>query len=318
MNRRDFLRSSLLVLASNRKTPNNSAAALDRWKNLKVGIICDEVTPDFETALKWIKGQNLGWVELRNLWGTYVTDLGDSDVRRAKQLLDKYGIRVSNIATAFLKATLPGTSPIPNEQMNQPFGIYPYEEHGRLLERAFEKARAFGVKKVRIFSFWRVSSPGEIFEKVKNHLVKAVGMAERAGLMLVLENEYACNVGTGTELAAMLKAIPSKNLAALWDPGNSFFAGEKPYPDGYRKLDIMRLRHMHLKDAEYDVNLQKRRWVPIGSGEIDIRGQIAALIRDRYAGIISVETHYVPENGAPTDGSLESLNGLRRIMKSLQ
>src|SRR6059036_3257687 len=137
--RREFLRSALLVLASNRNPRKGSAAIADAWKGLKVGIISDEVSTDFETALVWMKAQGLGWVELRNLWGTYVTDLGESDLRRAKGLLDKYGIRVSNIATAFLKAALPGTTPIPNQQMKEPFGIYPYEEHYPLLNRAFEK-----------------------------------------------------------------------------------------------------------------------------------------------------------------------------------
>jgi sugar phosphate isomerase/epimerase len=246
-----------------------------------------------------------------------VTDLGESDVRRAKGLLDKYGIRVSNIATAFLKAALPGTTPIPNQQMKEPFGIYPYEEHYPLLNRAFEKAKAFGVDKVRIFSFWRVGSPGEVFERVKEHLVAAAGIAEKAGIVLMLENEYACNVGTATELAAMLKAIRSNYLTGLWDPGNCFFLGERPYPDGYKKLDVTRIQHMHLKDAMYDAKIGKRRWVPIGSGETNIPEQLGDLIRDRYAGVISVETHYVPEGRTAADGSLQSVTGLRKIIQSL-
>lgn len=292
-----------------------SRAAVRGPGRLKFGIISDEVSEDFETALKWIHAQGLDWVELRNLWGTYVTDLEDRDVVRAKRLLERYGIRVSTVDTAFLKVTLPGSTALPNDQMTQPFGIYPYSEHDAVLLRGFEKARKFGTDKVRIFSFWRVSDPREIFEKVKLRLVRSVEMAEKARIRLLLENEHACNVGTGTELAEMLQAIPSRRLSGLWDPGNSFAGGEEPYPKGYSKLDKGRIRHMHLKDAIRDEN--GHRWTPVGQGQTDIRGQLSALSRDGYRDVISLETHYIPKDGSPADGSLESVRGLKRILDVL-
>jgi sugar phosphate isomerase/epimerase len=115
----------------------------------------------------------------------------------------------------------------------------------------------------------------------------------------------------------MLNSVPSKYLSGLWDPGNAFTAGENPYPEGYGKLDRNRIRHIHLKDAVRDRATKRRTWVPIGSGEIDIKGQLRALMRDKYLEGISVETHYVPKNGTPAQGSLESVTGLRKILSSL-
>ena len=283
---------------------------------LRIGIISDEVDSDFESALGWIREQGLEWVELRDLWGKYVTDLSPAEVARAKLLLQQYGLKVSLVDSAYLKTTMPGTAPIPNEQMLKAFGNYPLAEHDRHLGRALDKARAFGIRRVRVFSYWRVPHPGRVFEAVKERLARAVSMAERAGVDLVLENEYSCNVATGAELAAMLGALPSPRLAGLWDPGNALAAGERPFPDGYRKLDKTRLGHIHLKDAVVR-RVRDPAWVPIGKGQVDVRGQLRALVADRYTGVVSVETHYVPKGGKPADGSRETVEGLKGILKEL-
>lgn len=316
MNRRQFLEhSTLLPACASRLTQGSDETS--PWKGLHFGIISDEVNEDFEAALSWIRDQGLRFVEPRNLWGTYVMDLSGSQMNRARDLLAKHQIRVSDIATPYLKATLPGTTPIPNSQMDLPFGIYPFSEHQAILLRAFEKARIFGTTKIRIFSFWRVPEPGSIFDRVKKHLQEAVELAERAGMLLLLENEPTCNVATGEELAAMLREIPSKHFGALWDPGNAFVAGERSYPDGYERLDRRRVQHMHLKDAVRKSGPQSRPWVAIGKGQIDIRGQLQALIHNRYREVVSVETHYIPENGTPAQGSHETLQGLRSILRTL-
>ena len=291
------------------------ARAGDAANGLKVGIISDEVDTDFENALRWIRDQGLEWVELRNLWGTYVTDLKPAEIARARDLLAQYGLKVSMIDSAFLKTTLPGSRPIPQEQMLDAFGNYPYDDHDKLLGRALGVARAFGVNRVRVFSYWRDRKPGSVFDEVKGRLARAAEAAERYGFVLVLENEYACNVATGAELAAMLKAIPSRGLAGLWDPGNAQAAGERPYPDGYGKLDKTRLVHLHLKDVV--VHGTKWNWAPVGAGAIDMRGQLRALARDRFDGVVSLETHYVPTNGTKQDASLRTLAGLRGILSEL-
>lgn len=56
---------------------------------------------------------------------------------------------------------------------------------------------------------------------------------------------------------------------------------------------------------------------PIGKGQIDLKGQLRALMKDNYGGGISVETHYAPIGGTPADGSLESVKGLKKILGSI-
>src|SRR5277367_2108900 len=75
----------------------------------KLGIITDEVSQDFEQALVWAKGFGLHWVELRFLWNKYVVDLPPDDVKRAKDLLDKYQMKVSVVDSPYFKTLLPRT-----------------------------------------------------------------------------------------------------------------------------------------------------------------------------------------------------------------
>src|SRR5260370_37555706 len=84
-----------------------AGSAIPLWsanvKQFKLGIITDEVTQDFEQALIWTKGFGLSWVELRFIWGKYVTELTGDDVKRAKDLLAKYNMRVSVIDSPYFK-----------------------------------------------------------------------------------------------------------------------------------------------------------------------------------------------------------------------
>lgn len=56
-------------------------------KRFKLGVISDEVSQDLETALKFLKEFDLEWVELRYLWGKYVTDIDRDSVKKTQNLL---------------------------------------------------------------------------------------------------------------------------------------------------------------------------------------------------------------------------------------
>ncbi len=276
----------------------------------RVGFITDEVSQDFETALQFAHRFNLHWVELRNLWNTYVTDLDAGQVAQAQQLLEKYHLRVLAIDTAYLKCTLPGTQDqlVKSLPESLRFQEYSYEEQDQLLTRAFEKATAFKAPLLRVFSFWRVESPGEIRDEVCHYLRNAAKRAEDTGIQLGLENEHDCNIATGEESCQALRIVSSKAFGLVWDPGNAFFAGESPYPEGYSKLDASRILHVHVKDAVADPSMTNYRFVPVGKGQVNYVGQFRALRSAGYCSGISLETHYT--SGSKEEGSSDSMRGL--------
>jgi L-ribulose-5-phosphate 3-epimerase len=283
-------------------------------KQFKLGVITDEITQNFEEALVWVKGFGLNLVELRFVWNKYVTDFTSDDVKKAKDLLAKHGMKVSVLDSPYFKTLLPGTKSKYAEGKPDPMQSA-YSEQSALLERAIARAKDFGTDKVRVFSFLRVAEPKTVFDKVAKELERTAAIAQKEGIRLVLENEFSCNVGTGAEGAAMLNAVKSPAFGLNWDPGNAYDAGETPFPDGYNMLDKKRIWHMHLKDAAPAVKDGETRWVPIGSGKIDYVGQFRALIKNGYEGTMSLETHYMNAANNREASSRESMEGLLKVIQ---
>jgi len=182
-----------------------------------------------------------------------------------------------------------------------------------VLEKSFKLARFFKTSRVRIFSYWRVEDPAKAYPFVRDRLAKAAQVAAKNDMVLLLENEHACNVGTGRELGQILKEVNSPHLRGVWDPGNATQLGETPYPDGYNAVRGL-FPHMHLKDSRKDAATGKLEWAPVGGGMIDFKGQFAALRRDKYEGTLSLETHYKRADGDKVESTRESLEGLLRVI----
>lgn len=113
----------------------------------------------------------------------------------------------------------------------------------------------------------------------------------------------------------MLDAVKSPALGLNWDPGNAYAAGETPFPNGYDALDKKRMWHMHLKDAAPNPNGGESKWEPIGGGKIDFLGQFRALIKNKYEGTMSLETHYLNAAKNKEESSTESMNGLLKVIR---
>ena len=293
-------------------------SAMPGWaanlKQFKLGVITDEVTQDFEQALVWAKGFGLEWVELRFLWFKYVTELTSDEVKRAKELLAKYGMKVSVVDSPYFKTPLPGTSSKFADAKGDPLQSA-FAQQASVLEKAMARAKDFVTDKVRIFAFLRVAEPKTVFDRVAKELEKSAGIAKREGIRLVLENEFTCNVATGAEGAAMLNAVKSPALGLNWDSGNAYEAGElEPFPVGYDALDKKRIWHMHLKDAAPNPNGGEPLWRPIGGGKIDFVGQFRALLKDGYQGTMSLETHYLNAAKNKEASSRESMEGLLKVI----
>jgi sugar phosphate isomerase/epimerase len=158
-----------------------------------------------------------------------------------------------------------------------------------------------GAPIVRVFSYWRTVKPEECFEAVVKSLRKLAEEAEKENLIIGLENEHACNIGTGRETARVLAALDHPNLKVVWDPANALVAGETPIPDGYRVLDPKRVAHVHAKDCKMIDH--KPEWGPLGTRSVDWKGQIEALLKDDYHGWLSLETHWPGPGGNKLEGS---------------
>lgn len=311
MRRRDFLKSVGVLAGQARlgELASFAGSVAGPLRRFKVGAISDGFSPDFEEALKIMKSYGLSWVEIRNVWGIYNTEASPAQVERLKDLLKKYEFKTSVIDTALYKCALPGTTPDRGQK-----DLYPYVEQMNLLKRAIERAHALGTDKLRVFAFWRVAQPEEHYPRIAEELSKAAEIARRAGIRLVLEDEGACNVGTGHELARMLKLVPAANFGVNWDVGNPTWHGEISFPDGYAALDKERIWHMHIKGVGCDAGFKNCHETFANQGQLDLAGQFRALARDGYQETLSLECEFKAPGMTHTETSKRSLEGLLRVM----
>jgi len=277
---------------------------------VKLSVITDEISMDFEHALDVMLEYGVKSAELRSLWDANIADLSDEQIARAESALAERRMSVSCIASPFFKCDLDSTRGEAAGRTHQA------AERGlgrqmALLERCIHLCSVFDTRLIRVFSFWK---RGELTPDIEERIVRAfaepAARAGKAGMTLVLENEHACYLGTGEEAARALRAVNSPALKAVWDPGNAFCAGEAPYPDGYEAVKEF-IAHVHLKDAVRTTG--GCEFVLMGAGEIDYLGQFRALKADGYSGFLSLETHYRP-GGVAEKGSRECLESLSDML----
>lgn len=314
MNRRDFTR---LTMAGVCTWPAFGALAGNLDYPWNLGIITDQVDLDLTRVLRSFYAKyHLRWAEVRYLQldgkKNYVyANATRAQLKQVKQQLDYAGVKLSVLDTAVYKVTLPGTVPVGEIPAYVDPEQSQFSRQTDDLKRAADAAHALGGERVRIFTFRRVAEPAAIFDRVVEQLQKAIDVARQHGIGLLVENEYDCNIGTSSEIARLFKAIPDKLLMHNWDPCNAYEMGERPFPDAWNQLDHGRIGHIHLKDAK------GQNWKPIGAGELDFAGQLQALKRIRYTGTLSVETRYKNPRQDLYASSVESMNGLMRVLQKI-
>ena len=280
---------------------------------MKLSVITDEIDADLGHALDVMAEYGVRGAELRQLWDKNIADASPDYWQRAKKELDARGMSVVGIASPFYKCAQPGIEP------EGPVGpLHSASARGlgdqiAVLERSIAAAEFFGTSLVRTFSFWKHGplTPTQE-EMIVDAYAEPASMAERAGMVLGIENEHACCLGTGAQTARVLAEIGSPAVRAIWDPGNAFMDGEHPFPTGYEAIKEF-IVHVHVKDAVVPTGGAAPVWTVVGQGEIDYAGQFAALQKDGYAGWLSLETHY---SGHPTKeaSSRACLEGLQRLL----
>lgn len=279
---------------------------------MRLSVITDEISMDLAHALDVMKEYGCEAAELRSIWDTNITDLSDSQLDKARGILDEKGMPVCCIAAPLFKCELFESAAGEVGRTHQASDRTSADQM-QLLEHCVDIAKSFGTRFIRTFSYWkRGELTPEIEDAIAVGMSDAVKYAEDNNIVLLMENEHDCYLGTGVEVARFLGRFNSPALQAVWDPGNAFIAGETPFPDGYAPLRNY-IKHVHIKDTELLADGRKR-FVVVGEGEVNYKGQFAALKADGYDGFISLETHYRPFGGGPEDGSRLCLRGLKILL----
>jgi sugar phosphate isomerase/epimerase len=280
----------------------------------RLAVINDEITQDFERACQIAAGEfGLHWIELRSMWNKNVTELNDKEVGDARKILAEHKLRVTDIASPLFKTDWPGAPRSSKSESRDQFHAgFDASAQDKLLEHCISLAKTFETDRIRCFDFWRLDDQKPYRAAINARLQHAAERCAKDNLILLLENEMACNTATGEESAEVLRAVPNKNFMLNWDPGNAAALGSTPYPDGYKMLPKNRIGHCHCKDVVRKPD-HKYDWAPVGAGIVDWVGQFRALQQDGFQNAVSLETHWRGA-GSPEASTRVSMDGLKKTL----
>jgi len=297
--RRSFLAGAGLAFAAQATHPL-LALGDPSHSPFKVAVINDEISADFDHAC-YVTAHDFGmqWIELRSMWGKNVMDLDAAQIDEANKILDKYKLKVTDIASPLFKTDWLGAPHSPYGSKGDLHGATEaaFKQQDEILEKSIGLAKQFKTGKVRCFDFWRLDDVAPYRKAIDEKLRSAAEVCGKHGILLVLENEFACNTATGREAARTMNAIQSPHFALNWDPGNAVMRGElDAFPAAWETIPKDRIHHCHCKNAVKGAD-GKIEWSPVDKGYIDWSGQFAALKKAGYHEAVSLETHW---HGAAT------------------
>ncbi len=231
----------------------------------------DEIDTDLATQLDVLSALDIHHLEFRGAWGRNVLDLERDDLARVQALLDERECGVSAIGSPIGKSTL--TKPRAFELER--------------LERAIGVADAVGTRLIRVFSFYVAS--GEAAQQraeVVERMALLAERAERAGVVLLHENEKDIYGDTAVRCTDLLTSIHSPALRMAFDPANFVQVGVRPMTDAWPVLAEY-VTHVHIKDAVFADGTVR----PAGEGDGAIPQLLNALVERGYSGFLTLEPH---------------------------
>lgn len=269
---------------------------------MRLGVITDGISQDPQVACRELARHGIEYAELQYVFGKEVGEHSADEVAAIKRALSEHGIKVACITRHNFNG-IPWDTPLDDELIVR---------HRAGLERSFALAAELASPLVRVMSCRKemilFGDQGAENWVVRNGawqaqvriMEVAVRLAERAEIDLVTETENGGMITSNFLAAKLIEELDSPRLGILWDPTNSLYCTEEPLPTGY-ECGRRHIRHIHIKDAQIDIPRATVQFRALGTGDlapylVDIA---AALRRDRYDGVVSLEANYHPPGGAP-------------------
>jgi sugar phosphate isomerase/epimerase len=286
----------------------------------KISVINDEISQDFDHVCYVISHDfGLNWIELRSMWDKNTMDLSDAQIDEAQKILAKYNLQVTDIASPLFKTDWPDA---PRSQFSTTGDMHEavysaFKQQDEILERAITRAKQFQTEKVRCFDFWRLDDVAPYRAAIDEKLRSAAEVAGKQGILLLLENELACNTATGREAARTMNAVQSPSFALNWDPTNAVMRGElDAFPAAWDLLPKDRIHHCHVKNAAKNAQ-GKIELTPVDKGIIDWTAQFRALKKAGFRDAVSLETHW-HGGGTPEQCSRICWAGMKQALKDVK
>lgn len=265
----------------------------------------DEIAPVLADQLRVLRELQIGYLELRGVWGKNVLTLSDDEARRVKQECDDYGIRVSAIGSPIGKSPL--ADPIEKEIAN--------------LERILAFGQIVGTQRVRIFSFYPPDTStnahyDQYVDETAERLSRLAEVAQGADAQLLLENEKHIVGDTILRCDTLLSLVNNPALVFAWDPANFVQVGEEHVTErGWPALSRY-IGYVHIKDARLADGAVR----PAGQGDGEVGLLLTHLRAAGYQGFLALEPHLAVAGHSSgfsgPDGMKVAVEALRDLMRT--
>ena len=245
---------------------------------LDLGIVSDEISPDFKEAIHYGLQWGVKIFELRSLKTGRVPDVDQSEIGEVVNLVNERRVSISAVSPGIFKYPLSKRSELEKEL-------------SETLPRSIEIAKRLGARLILVFGFQRSrDGAGEEYNEAVELMRRAAVIAEKQGMRMAIENEPGFWCDSGRNTAKFIRDVGSVVLGANWDPCNGYGTDERPFPEGYQDIKDV-VFNVHVKDTKEGSLI---RCVPVGEGVIDWRGQLRALVNDGHVRHVTIETHCLP------------------------
>jgi len=258
----------------------------------RLSTVTDESGRTPAEGLAFARKYSLKYLEVRAVPGAkkHYADLTEAELKEAAKEFADSGVKVSFFNSGQCKFALPGTDYVrqraetPEQKVTRVARDQrSFDSRMDTLHKSIRAAQILGCDKVRTFAFLRTAEPEKTMQRVYDVLGPMVKVAEKEGIKLLLENEVACNVATCAELAAAMKAIPSKAFAINWDPLNGHHMKEEVMPKGYALLPKKKILNVQVKG--------KSILKEFSADYLDWAAIYSSLEKDGYTGQVGLECH---------------------------
>ena len=240
----------------------------------KLSAFADEVTDDFLEQVKYLAGENVGYIEIRFVNQKNVMDLTRDELNEAKKMIVDHGLKVCAIG-----------SPIGKVKIDEPFA-----PHLDKFKHAVELALFFEAPYIRMFSYYPPEGKdiSDYRDEVMERMSAKVEVLNDVDTIMVHENETDIYGHTAGNCVDIVKTVNSPKLRLVYDPAN-FVWGQKITDNIEKCWPLMKpyVVHIHIKDWKLGEDLGS---IP-GEGDGQIKELLAELAAMNYEGCLTMEPH---------------------------
>jgi sugar phosphate isomerase/epimerase len=252
---------------------------------MKLGIVADEISRDFATAVRIGKELGLMRYEIRNLTTGRAPMCDPQEMLEVERIAAGEGVEITALSPGLFKSTCDAAGFA--REMSE---VYP---------RAAEWAHRWHLPGLIVFGFHKPTPQYQVIFWLLSAGARALG----DGLLLMIEPEPICRADTGRATADLIRQAPVPSLRINYDPGNVAWQTNADPIDEFNDVAPF-IANVHIKDYRPGPT-----WLPAGEGIIDYHAHFRALQRIDYRGPISLEPHM--------DGSVETTQACKNAFERL-